>query len=78
MSQGFFFAHVGWLLKPKSAELVKEGEKISMKDLEGDWVVMLQKKFNWFFVIMMCWVLPGTSLPTQPASSTGPPARASS
>jgi stearoyl-CoA desaturase (delta-9 desaturase) len=78
MSQGFFFAHVGWLLKPKSGELVSEGEKISMKDLQGDWVVMLQKKFNWFFVIMMCWVLPGTSSLTQATCSTEPQAQASS
>lgn len=60
MNRGFFFAHIGWLLQKKSPELVKEGEKINMKDLEADWVVSLQRKYNSIFLIAMCWLLPGT------------------
>lgn len=70
MARGMFFAHMGWLLKNKSAELVAEGSKIDLSDLERDWVVNLQRRFNWFFVILMCWAVPCTCGLTQLTAST--------
>lgn len=49
-SRGFFFAHMGWLLCKKHPDVKKCGEKIDMKDLERDPVVMFQKKY---YVLLM-------------------------
>jgi stearoyl-CoA desaturase (Delta-9 desaturase) len=59
MERGFFYAHMGWLIQKKCPELVEEGKKINMKDLEADWVVSLQRKINWLLLIIMCWAVPG-------------------
>jgi fatty-acid desaturase len=59
IEKGFFFAHIGWLLSKKSAQLVQEGRKIDMSDLKADWVITFQRRFNWLLTPLMCWIIPG-------------------
>ncbi len=58
IKNGFFFAHIGWLLKKKSERLIEEGRKICMDDLKADKVVMFQKKYNKYLNILMCFLIP--------------------
>lgn len=41
---GFFFAHVGWLLVKKHPDVIAKGKQISLDDLEKDKVVAFQRK----------------------------------
>ena len=58
MEKGLLFAHIGWLLTKKSAQLVQEGRKIDMSDIRADWVIAFQRRFNWLLTPLMCWILP--------------------
>lgn len=62
IKKGFFFSHVGWLLKNKSPELVEEGRKIDMSDLKNDPVVMFQKKHYLSLSMTMCFLIPSNSI----------------
>lgn len=42
--RGFFFSHMGWLCCKKHPEVVKQGKKVDMSDLENDPLFQLQKK----------------------------------
>lgn len=42
-NRGFFYAHIGWLLLPKTEELKKKGGSIPCEDLLADPVVAFQK-----------------------------------
>lgn len=59
-TRGFFYAHVGWLLVPKTAELKKKGEELPCADLLADPVVKFQhwaeKRF--LFMELMSFGLP--------------------
>ena len=41
--RGFFFAHVGWLLRKKHPELLIKSSNVSFKDLDQDPVIQFQK-----------------------------------
>lgn len=46
--RGFFFSHIGWLMTKKHPYVIKLGKRIDMRDLQEDWMVMLQKKYVYF------------------------------
>ena len=56
--RGFFFAHVGWLLRKKHPELVIRAKEISFKDLESDPVVRFQKKYYTILYLIFAVFLP--------------------
>lgn len=58
VKKGFFFAHVGWLLKKKSPELIAQGKKIDMNDLKADAIVMWQRKYYPYISTFMCFIVP--------------------
>lgn len=42
--RGFFFSHMGWLMCKKHPEVVRQGKKVDMSDLENDPIFLLQQK----------------------------------
>jgi stearoyl-CoA desaturase (delta-9 desaturase) len=42
--RGFFFSHIGWLMCRKHPDVIEQGKKIDMSDLEDDPVIQFQKK----------------------------------
>ena len=42
--RGFFFSHVGWLMVKKHRDVIEQGNKIDMSDLEKDPIMQFQKK----------------------------------
>jgi stearoyl-CoA desaturase (Delta-9 desaturase) len=42
--RGFFFSHIGWLMCRKHPDVIEQGKKIDMSDLEDDPVMQFQKK----------------------------------
>ncbi|KAK3920587.1 Acyl-CoA desaturase [Frankliniella fusca] len=44
--RGFFFSHIGWLMVRKHPAVFEAGRKVDMSDIEADWLVMFQKKYN--------------------------------
>lgn len=51
-TRGFFYAHMGWLLVPKTAELKAKGREIPCHDLLADPVVAFQKWAEEKFMFM--------------------------
>ena len=41
---GFFFAHVGWLLVRKHPDVIKKGQQLDLSDLYDDKIVMFQRR----------------------------------
>jgi len=56
IKRGFLHAHIGWVLKDqvKNPEL----ERVNLRDLENDPIVMWQHKYYWYIVIATNIVLP--------------------
>ena len=42
--RGFFFSHMGWLMCKKHPEVIRQGKKVDMSDLENDPWILFQKK----------------------------------
>ena len=42
--RGFFFSHMGWLMCKKHPEVIRQGKKVDMSDLENDPWLVFQKK----------------------------------
>jgi stearoyl-CoA desaturase (Delta-9 desaturase) len=42
--RGFFFSHIGWLMCKKHPEVIRQGKKVDMSDLESDPMLQFQKK----------------------------------
>ncbi|XP_063897096.1 acyl-CoA Delta-9 desaturase [Helicoverpa armigera] len=57
-NRGFFFSHIGWLMMKKNEEVKKQGKKIDMSDIEGDEIIMFQKKYHTFLKLFFCYILP--------------------
>lgn len=55
---GFFFAHMGWLLVKKDPKVIEAGKKLNLDDLLADPLVVWQKKYDPFFALFMCFVVP--------------------
>jgi stearoyl-CoA desaturase (delta-9 desaturase) len=47
--RGFFFSHIGWLMVKKHPEVIRQGKKIDMSDLECD--PMLQFQRRWYHLM---------------------------
>jgi stearoyl-CoA desaturase (delta-9 desaturase) len=60
--RGFFFAHMGWLLVRKNAEVIAAGAKLKLDDLHADPIVMHQHQRRVLFPLICCFLLP-TCLP---------------
>jgi len=58
-TNGFFFAHMGWLFVKKHPKVVEAGKKLDFSDLISDPVVMFQKRLDPWFNLFMCFVFPG-------------------
>jgi len=56
--RGFFFAHMGWLMKKKHPDVFKKGTKIPLNDLLADPVVYYQRKYYKTLAIFFCFVMP--------------------
>jgi len=55
---GFFFAHVGWLLVKKHPDVIAKGKQISLDDLEKDKVVAFQRKYYLILMPIVCFIIP--------------------
>jgi stearoyl-CoA desaturase (Delta-9 desaturase) len=42
--RGFFFSHIGWLMCKKHPDVIEQGKKVDMSDLESDPLMQFQKK----------------------------------
>lgn len=42
--RGFWFSHIGWLCCKKHPEVIRQGKKVDMSDLETDPVLLFQQK----------------------------------
>lgn len=58
-TRGFFFAHMGWLLVKKHSSVVTAGKQLNHDDLAMDPMVVFQKKYDPWFALFMCLVMPG-------------------
>lgn len=56
--RGLFFSHIGWLLCDKHSEVIKCQQRIDMRDLEADPMVMFQHKFYIPLHVIFGMVLP--------------------
>ncbi|ETV70607.1 hypothetical protein H257_13981 [Aphanomyces astaci] len=56
--RGFFFAHMGWVMVRKHADVFREGKKMNFADLDNDKLVQFQKKHYLASVLLMCYVFP--------------------
>lgn len=56
--RGFFFAHMGWLLKEKHPLVLKKGKELDMSDLTSDPVVMFQRRNHAWLTVIFAYFLP--------------------
>uniref|UniRef100_A0A7S4LDM5 Fatty acid desaturase domain-containing protein n=1 Tax=Eutreptiella gymnastica TaxID=73025 RepID=A0A7S4LDM5_9EUGL len=56
--RGFFFAHMGWLYLKKDPKVAEAGKKIDMDDLLADPIVRFQKRYDPWFNMFVCFVVP--------------------
>lgn len=57
-TRGFFFSHIGWLLCKKHPEVISRGKSLDISDLQTDPVLVFQKKYWYFLMPMLCFILP--------------------
>lgn len=61
-SRGLFFAHVGWLLQRKGAQVTAALQQVNMADLDADSVVQVQNALNFHWLpwwnLLWCFGLP--------------------
>lgn len=58
IKRGFFFAHMGWLMRKKHPDVREKGKLIDMTDLEKDAVVMLQHRYYIPLVLITGFIIP--------------------
>ncbi|XP_055381401.1 acyl-CoA Delta-9 desaturase-like [Condylostylus longicornis] len=56
--RGFFFSHMGWLLMKKHPDVKEKGKTIDMSDIEADPIAMFQKKYYFYMMPFLSFVLP--------------------
>lgn len=56
--RGFFFAHMGWLLRKKHPDVFIKGAKVNVDDLLEDPVIRFQKKYYYFLYFAFAVFLP--------------------
>lgn len=57
-NNGFFFAHVGWLLCRKHPDIAKKGKGIDLSDLRNNPILKFQKEYYLFLMPVFCFILP--------------------
>ncbi|KAF5276873.1 hypothetical protein FQA39_LY06424 [Lamprigera yunnana] len=60
--RGFFFSHIGWMFFHKHPEVKSKGKGIDFSDLYADPFLKFQKKYYFYIMPIMCFILP-TFLP---------------
>lgn len=55
---GFWYSHIGWLFYKKNQALRDAAAKVDMSDIEGDSIVMFQKRNYALLSNVCCFVLP--------------------
>ncbi|KAJ0171766.1 hypothetical protein K1T71_012529 [Dendrolimus kikuchii] len=56
-NRGFFFSHIGWQMLKKNQQVLTEGKKIDLSDLE-DPMLRIHHKYFIYYKILLCFVLP--------------------
>lgn len=56
--RGFWFSHIGWLCCKKHPEVIRQGKKVDMSDLENDPVLLFQQKYYLPMAIFLVMGLP--------------------
>ncbi|CAB3225863.1 unnamed protein product [Arctia plantaginis] len=56
--RGLFFSHIGWLMTYKNDEVIKNGLKIDMSDIESDKVIMFFHRYSLLLNTIFCFLLP--------------------
>ena len=57
-TRGFFFSHMGWLLKDKHPLVLKKGRELDMSDLEADPIVMFQHRNYLWLSSLFAYIIP--------------------
>lgn len=57
-NNGFFYAHIGWLLIKKPKEVIEGGKTIDISDILNNPVAQIQNKLNPYWNLMWCFVIP--------------------
>ena len=57
-ARGFFYSHVGWLLVEKHPDFKKFGERIDLRDIVADKLVMFQHKYFLILGLLTGFALP--------------------
>lgn len=57
-SRGFFYSHIGWILKTPHPEFEAKVGTVDMSDMEADWVVMWQYRLYVPLVAILSYILP--------------------
>src|SRR5690349_2141299 len=56
--RGYFFAHVGWLMRKKHPELKLKAKTLDFSDLLDDPVVKIQKDYYYLFYALFTFFIP--------------------
>jgi stearoyl-CoA desaturase (delta-9 desaturase) len=56
--RGYFFAHVGWLMRKKHPELKLKAKTLDFSDLENDPIVRVQRDYYWLFYLVFTVFIP--------------------
>ncbi|XP_065177250.1 stearoyl-CoA desaturase 5-like [Sycon ciliatum] len=57
--RGFFFSHMGWLIREKHPLVLKKGKELDMSDLEADPIIMFQHRNYLWMSFIFAYFLPG-------------------
>lgn len=55
---GFFYAHVGWLLVKRRPEFFEKARKLDMSDLLAEPILRFQHKYYQYLMPLFCFVIP--------------------
>uniref|UniRef100_A0AC35TL18 FA_desaturase domain-containing protein n=1 Tax=Rhabditophanes sp. KR3021 TaxID=114890 RepID=A0AC35TL18_9BILA len=58
ISRGFFFSHIGWIMVKKHPQLKAKVDQIDMSDLEGDPILVFQRKYYFPLYMFWCFIFP--------------------
>jgi stearoyl-CoA desaturase (delta-9 desaturase) len=57
-TRGMFFSHIGWLLVKKHPDVIRKGKTLDLSDLYADRLLVWQRRFYPFLVVMLCFLVP--------------------
>ncbi|KAK3876781.1 hypothetical protein Pcinc_018458 [Petrolisthes cinctipes] len=56
--RGLFFSHIGWMMYEKHPEFTSKIQRMDMKDIENDCLVMWQKKHYLSLALLVSFIIP--------------------